>query len=293
MPFDDGNPPKSREEAHARRKRPALERFNPEKLSHWSITMVVAWIAWRDIDAVREEWDEYRSECADWLFFGGPASLVNEDAAGDLASNDIAPNDAELKRLQTRGPWLLIPRRPSGWLDLELRESREPPQMELKVAIDQLWLAAGQQNLHATAIKCESRDTLSGVESQIEAHSWPRLKPDIERSGRATLTSSDGHTFRDVRFARADLQKLWPANQPVVSLIADAIDPQPRSTPKEVYLGWIDLQTRVCRHPNREEDLEYMRSQIEGITIHEVRTLRSELAPVSWKREGRPKGSKK
>jgi hypothetical protein len=280
MPFDDGNPPKSREEAHARRKRPALERFNPEKLSHWSITMVVAWIAWRDIDAVREEWDEYRSECADWLFFGDSDSLENVGAAADLASNEIAPNESK---------WLLIPRRPSN-LVIMTRESPEPPQ--LQAAIEQLWLAAGQQKLQATAVKCASRDTLSGVESQIEAYSWARLKPDFERSGRATLSSSDGRSFRDVRFARADLQKLWPANQAVASLISDATDQQPCSTAAKAYKAWVAQQPKE-RHPSREDDLKFMRSQIEGITIPEVRTLRRELAPESWKRQGRPRGLKK
>jgi hypothetical protein len=295
MTFEDENPPKSYEEALERRKRPALKRFDPEKLSHWSITMAVAWIAWRNIDVVREEWDDYRSECADWGFFGDPAWLAGENvnAAKNLASTEIAPNDGEVQRY-----WMLIPGRPSGWQGLSMREPHEPPlQMKLQEAINQLWLAAGQQKLHATAIKCESRDILSGVESQIEPYSWARLKCDFERSGRAMLSSSDGRSFRDVRFARADLQKLWSANQSVASPTSDAIDQQSHVTPaiekKACYSAWIKLQ-KNDQHPSREEDLEFMRSQIPGgITGLEVRNLRRKLAPESWKLGGRPRGSKK
>ena len=58
MLLKDDVPPTSREEADARRMRPPPERFDPDNLSHWSITMTVAWIIWREIDAVRNEWDD-------------------------------------------------------------------------------------------------------------------------------------------------------------------------------------------------------------------------------------------
>ena len=66
MLFKDDKPPTSKEEADARRVRPPPEKYDPDKLSHWSITMTLAWIIWREIDAVRNEWDDYRNECADW-----------------------------------------------------------------------------------------------------------------------------------------------------------------------------------------------------------------------------------
>jgi len=70
MSFKDNNdkPPTSKEEADARRVRPPPEKYDPDSRSHWSITMVVAWIIWGEIDAVRNEWDDYRNECADWRF---------------------------------------------------------------------------------------------------------------------------------------------------------------------------------------------------------------------------------
>ena len=52
--------------------RPPPEKYDPDNLSHWSITMTVAWIIWGEIDAVRNEWDIYRNECADWVFESDP-----------------------------------------------------------------------------------------------------------------------------------------------------------------------------------------------------------------------------
>ena len=61
-------PPTSKEDAATRCVRPPPEKYNPDKRSRWSITMTVAWIVRRDLDAVRNEWDDYRNGCADWVF---------------------------------------------------------------------------------------------------------------------------------------------------------------------------------------------------------------------------------
>ena len=69
---DNDKPPTSKEEATARRTRPPAEKYDPGKLSDWSITMTLAWIVRRDLDAVRNEWDDYREKCADWVFEDDP-----------------------------------------------------------------------------------------------------------------------------------------------------------------------------------------------------------------------------
>jgi hypothetical protein len=93
MSFKDDNdkPPTSKDEAHAKRVRPPPEKYDPDKLSHWSITMTVAWIIWGEIDAVRNEWDLYRKKCAD---------IVPDDAArAKLLIPDLQ------KDLQKESPW--------------------------------------------------------------------------------------------------------------------------------------------------------------------------------------------
>src|SRR4051794_15993136 len=88
MSFENDRPPTSKEEAAARPVRPPLENYDPDTISHWSITMMVAWIIWREIDAVRTEWDDYRSECADWLFYRSNSTArkatARKKVAGDL-----------------------------------------------------------------------------------------------------------------------------------------------------------------------------------------------------------------
>jgi hypothetical protein len=57
--------PENPREAAAKYIRPPPELYDPDSISHWSITMMVAWIIWGEIDAVRNEWDDYRNDCAD------------------------------------------------------------------------------------------------------------------------------------------------------------------------------------------------------------------------------------
>jgi hypothetical protein len=62
---DTNKPPTSKEEADDARPRPPPEKYDPDNRSHWSITETLAWIIWRDLDAVRNELDDYRNDCAD------------------------------------------------------------------------------------------------------------------------------------------------------------------------------------------------------------------------------------
>ena len=77
---EDDKPPTSKEEAHARRKRPPPEKYDPDKTSHWSITMTLAWIIRRDLDAVRNQCDSYREKCADWRYV--PDATARAKVAG-------------------------------------------------------------------------------------------------------------------------------------------------------------------------------------------------------------------
>jgi hypothetical protein len=42
--------------------------FDPMSEPHWTLPMAVAWIAYRTPEAVREQWDKYRTECWDWVY---------------------------------------------------------------------------------------------------------------------------------------------------------------------------------------------------------------------------------
>ena len=90
---DDDKPPTSKEEAAARRMRPPLEKYDPDKRSDWSITMTLAWIIWRDLDAVRNELDSYREKCADWRFERPPgARTLAARKTKEQKNGQIFPN---------------------------------------------------------------------------------------------------------------------------------------------------------------------------------------------------------
>lgn len=193
--------PESSDEAKRRGTRPPEGSFNPEELSHWSITMTIAWIAWRDVSIVREEWDDYRLECADWMFIGKP-SVDEIEPSNSTTDSTLQDESAE--------NWLLIPHRPSYWFFLKVRESTNKPGISLKNAQRELWKVAGMEDLVATAIQCPKRFTYNGAEVTIQGASWQRLSPDVAPSGHATLLHDDGRWFRDVSFARADVKRIWP-----------------------------------------------------------------------------------
>ena len=48
-------------------RKPELPRFDPKLRSHWSIMMVVAWIAWRDFELVRKQDPDFCSACFHWV----------------------------------------------------------------------------------------------------------------------------------------------------------------------------------------------------------------------------------
>src|SRR5688500_2493305 len=42
--------------------------FNPMGEVWWTLSMTVAWIAWRWHEEVLNVWDDYRLKCSDWHF---------------------------------------------------------------------------------------------------------------------------------------------------------------------------------------------------------------------------------
>jgi hypothetical protein len=201
MLFKDDKPPTSKEEAVERRVRPPPEKYDPDEHSHWSITMTLAWIIWGEIDAVRNEWDDYRNGCADWVFENDPIARAQ--------IGQIGPQ---------KGSWHLHQWPPSGWNRLYLRaisknilEPRQQAILPPQVAIDELWLTAGEGRIKATALECKNAKAFDGDRIEIPAHHWPHLKQADDRStGKAMLSNDNGWVYREVEFPRLDVKELWP-----------------------------------------------------------------------------------
>jgi hypothetical protein len=218
MLFKDAKPPTSKDDAQARRARPPPEKYDPDKRSHWSITMTLAWILWGEIDAVRDEWDDYRNECADWRFEGNASARakVAGIAMKHISDGKLARLPGKLARLPKKlskefqkGSWNFHQRKPSGWNGLCLRahSKKQPPQ----VAMDSLWQAAGEGRIKATALECKNAKAFDGDRIEIPAHHWPHLKlVDDPLTGKAMLSDGNGLVYREVLFPRLDVKELWP-----------------------------------------------------------------------------------
>ncbi|MDI3563936.1 hypothetical protein [Bradyrhizobium sp. Arg816] len=209
MLFEDEAPPTSGEEARARRVRPVEERYDPDKLSHWSITMTIAWIVWGDLGYVRQQWNDFREECADWSFYTDPAALaeVGRLALRNLENGEVAPNDPDLDRRLKKGEWRLTPWGSSSWHGLEMVVRSEGIAPE--VSIDGLWLGAGEGKIQASGFECANARDFDGKLVEIPHYLWPRLRRAKELSGKALLAGPD-RVYRDVRFSRLDVKALWP-----------------------------------------------------------------------------------
>ncbi|MGY3531441.1 hypothetical protein [Bradyrhizobium sp. USDA 4452] len=295
--FENDTPPNSREEAWARRIRPVEERYDPDKLSHWSITMTIAWIVWGDLGRVREQWNTFREECADWTFHSNPAALaeVGKLALRNLEAGDIAPNDPELDRRLKSGEWRLASWGPSSWYGLEMRIRSEG--IHPDVSIDALWLAAGENKIKATGLECADASDFNGKMVEIPHYLWSRLLRGKEPSGKAILIGPD-RVYRDVEFARLDVKRLWPLgrSEDVAearcaeedseyavdndSSIGEPVDSAPRSTSVNRRIAEREIEPMFKRWraqqpagyvPTATEDIAHMKRY--GVSRAEVREL--------------------
>jgi hypothetical protein len=292
--FEDELPPTSRDEAESRRVRPPLDRYDPEKLSHWSITMTVAWIVWGDTLKVCKQWDNYRKECADWVFETDAAALneVGRLAIRNLGIGELAPYDPDLDLRLQEGSWHFRWWKPAGWNQLywNVYVDDIPPDD----SIDALWLAAGEGKIEATAIECANEQTFDGELIKIPQHYWSRLHRRDDLAGKATLVGA-GHIYRDIQFSRLDIKNLWPtATINLTQRDVTISEPASRDSkdPEEVYRRWV-AQHDGKSPPSRTADLAHMRLEVGKITIPEVRDLRRDIAPDSWKLKGRRASVKK
>lgn len=284
----DDSPPANSEEARLRSVRPPLSKFDPMQQSHWSIMMTLAWIAWRRIDAVREQWDDYRAQCKDWLFWGDPAALaeLNSIAANNLASGEIAPNNPDLDLRLKKGSWELTPKMPSNWHSLALTALEKAPVLDVQTSQTELWRAAGEAKISATALECESRTAISGIETSIKPYSWSRLAPDCERCGKASLVSVDDRSFRDVKFARIEVLELWPAPSEGVPSAANSSSGAP-GRPTSMHLVENEFRRRMeegsAEHSNSAESeilAEWLATTHPNEPRPTAKTIRNRIGPI-------------
>ncbi|MCF3935321.1 hypothetical protein L1787_18155 [Acuticoccus sp. M5D2P5] len=135
--------------------------LNPMSVSHWSLTMAIAWIAWRTPDHVREWWDTYVEQCWDWRrerWTSGSGQPVYE---GEFLEQRKVGTVIEMLLCEH----LADETEPEAAALAPLAESRQ-----------QLWGALLRGAIQATAIDCHSEERV-----RIQPSEWLHLKPAVER----------------------------------------------------------------------------------------------------------------
>jgi len=176
--------------------------FDPIRETHWTLTMVVSWIAWGDLERVRDCLPRWRQQHQSWFW----RECVEGDGAGGL---------------RERRGWLLEQTHkgeaPLMFLSLcEAVEASEgdPLDSTKRYTINEakrlLWEKLGVGDLTAVTM-------LDGVPTPIPAHEWPFLDhlehrgADLLRAGRDMFALARTYDANDVLLPRGDVLRHWPA----------------------------------------------------------------------------------
>ena len=171
---------------------PNPDTFDPAREVHWSLSMTVAWIAYRDIQKVREQWNEYRLECWDWhgrRWRQGIDGPIYEGAVLEQRSR------ATLPRL--------------GLYDSFQEATGEPVSfMTIRDAREALWIALQTDCFTATAIhhRTDARQVIQPMEwYELEGYEAHGQSDELRNS--PVMPSL---AYRDIWIPSGSVMRLWP-----------------------------------------------------------------------------------
>jgi hypothetical protein len=194
-------------------RKPALPRFDPKLKSHWSILMVVAWIAWRDFELVRKQDPEYCSACFHWVGRVREVRLRND---GEPVKRMVYPLEARRPPTVSR----------LALQDELLRDGANGPSkavMRIREAVAALWQALSEG--HLVAVGFDAR----GVVVEIPSREWVylQLREEAERDVLSYDRVSKPEPFTAVTLRQRDVLQLWSAIGEV-PMLAAAVAPKAR-----------------------------------------------------------------
>jgi len=190
----------------------------------WSLAMTVAWISKRNVDAVRDSWTAFRTECWEWFSTKRKVPL-------DGGATWWVADGAELRSLDARSVMDL------GLLEA-LDSDADAKVLSVKSAREDLWRNLAEGLIIATAL-----DPAAGEAVQVPAHKWHYL----ELAG--TLKGSDhviqrsvslNAAYTELTFLRSNVVRLWPP------LPDDLVSP-PFDKAKPDWTLWEAAQWVGCR----------------------------------------------
>jgi len=170
-------------------RKPGMGEFRPETLAQWTLPMAVAWIAYLDLDEVREWSAPYRAECFDWRWerwrvgFDGPVF-----EGWHLEQR----NSATLALLGISAA-------------IHATKNEKQPVLSTKDAVEALWTALQEGFFEATGI-----DTGIGRRVPIRALEWHELVPVEAKGGTDEVRLGLlGPGYREVLLPSSSLRGYW------------------------------------------------------------------------------------
>lgn len=135
---------------------PPLPAFDPMQEAQWSFVMAIAWIAWRDLAAVREQDARFRAECRHFLFQKSKKPRAKIARSGFFLEPWSKTSVSSLRLLE---------------VILESRDKLPPTrQMPVKIAEHTLWRALSEGRLTGHAL------IAAGVPIDIPERDWSYLQ---------------------------------------------------------------------------------------------------------------------
>jgi hypothetical protein len=196
-------PPFSKEPDHAK--------FDPMTQAAWSLPMTIAWIVWRTTGDVRRAWNDFRSECWEWI-------SQRRNLPTDGGTGWIQVSGHELRVLEP------ISLNKLGILEALNADFYETSKLvSIKTAREDLWRRLAEGELVATGL-----DT-RGIPVLIPEHEWPYLGPagrmsgSLDRDYLMWTTGFKNRAYTGLTFKRREVLASWPAHtvlesSPTVSL---------------------------------------------------------------------------
>lgn len=239
-------------------RRPGPDEFRPEAMNHWTLPMVLAWIAYLDLDEVREWSAPYVEECRHWMWrrwqigFDGPIHegwFLEQRAKPTVALLGIRAAIDEADESKT--------------MSVTIREAQES-----------LWIMLRDGFLTATGI-----DTVTGRRVEIPSVEWHDLKP-VELHGKVDELHRGGlrhgAAYSDVLFPSAIVQRYWRSKGVPTYSLPDLLPPVGHGyMPLFCAAQWI--ATKGGKHNFDPSDVEVWRlafgELLSGIASEAIRVV--------------------
>lgn len=253
----------------------APDEYLPEKEVYWTLPMVIAWIVWRTLDRVRQQYDPYRSASPFWFY------------------RTYESMGARIRSEEPQGGYFLTEQSKASAMDLSLQEAfgliteREyySAVTTVRLAREDVWRKAGIGRITAYAVRCSDGEVVP-----IPDYEWSYLVLH-QNHGRDELCFEHNQTprFHSIRFRQSEIKKCWSKSGASSRAKSDA-----RKRCKEWFEALVQASPELPSMTKPK--VEAYAAKSFGVARDVFRPIRAEViekhGAVAWSKGGRPKANR-